>query len=77
MDPGEVAPPLGGPTQSEEMLTARGYSITCDYRQKGQREYGTHVVNLAQDVGERVSRLSRPVSALPILVMRRERADGI
>ena len=47
------------------------------YRLKGgQRGYGGHVVNLAQDVGGFPKRLRSGAWDLPILVVRREGGEG-
>ena len=48
------------------------------YRLKGgQRGYGGHVVNLAQNIGDFVNSLPRPAKELPIIVVRRQGGEGI
>ena len=78
MDPGSVPDQLKGLTQAEEMLIAKGCPVMRVYRLKGgQRGYGGHVVNLAQNIGDFVNSLPRPAKELPIVVVRRQGGEGI
>ncbi|CAM9491600.1 unnamed protein product, partial [Ascophyllum nodosum] len=53
MDPGSVPDQLKGLIQAEEMLIAKSCSVMRVYRLKGgQRGYGGHIVNLAQNIGD-------------------------
>ena len=52
MDPGSVPDQLKGLTQAEEMLITKGCLVMRVYRlERGQRGYDSHVVNLAQNIG--------------------------
>ena len=54
------------------MLIAKDCPVMRVYRLKGeQRGYGGYVVNLAQNVGDFVKRLSPPAKDLPIAAVRR------
>ena len=76
MDSGTVLVQLKALTQAEEMLIAKGCLVMRVYRLKGgQRGYGGHVVNLAQNVADFVKRLSRAAKDLPIVVVRRLGGD--
>ena len=78
MGPGSVPDQLNGLTQAEEMLIAKSCPAMRFYRLKeGQRGYGGHVVNLAQNIGDFVNSLPRPASELPIIVVRRQGGEGI
>ena len=69
---------LKGLTQAEEMLIAKGCPVMRVYRLKGgQRGYGGHVVNLAQNIGDLVNSLPRSTRELPIIVVRRQGGEGI
>ena len=70
IDPGSVPNQLKGLTQVEEMLIAKACLGMRDYRLKGgQRGYGGHVVNLAQNIGDLVNSLPRPARDFPIIVV--------
>ena len=59
------------------MLIAKGCPVMRVYRLKeGQRGYGKHVVNLAQNVGGFFNHLPRAARDLPLVVMRRQGGDG-
>ena len=52
MDRGSVPDQLTGLSQAEKMLIAKGCPVMRVYRvERGQRGYGGHVVNLAQNIG--------------------------
>ena len=54
------------------MLITKGCPARRVYRLKGgQRGYGGHVVNLAQNFGDFVKRLPRAAKDLPIVIVRR------
>ena len=77
MDPGSVPDQLKGLIQAEEMLIAKSCSVMRVYRLKGgQRGYGGHIVNLAQNIGDFVNSLPRPARELPIIVVRRQGGEG-
>ena len=59
------------------MLIAKGCPVMRVYRLKGgQRGYGGHVVNLAQNISDFVNSLPRPATELPIIVVRRQGGEG-
>lgn len=75
MDPGGVPAELSGLIQVEEILNTRAAAIMRDYRRKGgqsQRGYGGHVANVAQDVGELLSRLRGAATDVAVFSVRRE-----
>ena len=70
MDPGSVSDQLKGLTKAEGILIAKGCPVMRVYRlKKGQRGYGGHVVNLAQNNGDFVNSLPRPARELPIIIV--------
>ena len=76
-DPRSVPNQLKGLIQGEEMLIAKGCLVMRVYRLKGgQRGYGGHVVNLAQNIGGFVNSLPRPARDLPIIVVWRQGGKG-
>ena len=78
MDPGSMPDQLKGLTQAEKMPIAKGCPVMRVYRLKGgQRGYGGHVINLAQNVGDFVNSLPRPARELSIIVVRRQGREGI
>ena len=78
MDPGSMPDQLKGLTQAEEMRIAKGCPVMRAYRLTGgQRGYGGHVVNLAQNIGDFVNSLPRPARELSIIVVRRQDGEGI
>ena len=77
IDPGSVPNQLKGLTQVEEMLIAKACLGMRDYRLKGgQRGYGGHVVNLAQNIGDLVNSLPRPARDFPIIVVPHQGGEG-
>ena len=77
IDPGSVPNQLKGLTQVEEMLIAKACLVMRDYCLKGgQRGYGGHVVNLAQNIGNLVNSLPRPARDFPIIVVPHQGGEG-
>ena len=77
MDPKSVPNQLKGLTQAEEMLIAKACPVMRVYRLKGgQRGYGGHIVNLAQNIGGFVNSLPRAARGLPIVVVGRQGEEG-
>ena len=77
MDSESVPDQLKGLTEAEEMLITKGCPVMRVYRLKGgQRGYGGHVVNLAQNIDDFVNSLLWPARDLPIIVVRRQGGEG-
>ena len=77
VDARSVPDQLKGLTQAEELLIAKGSLVMRVYRLKGgQRGYGGHVVNLAQNIDDFVNNLLRHARELPIIVVWRQGGKG-